>query len=175
MGSTSFEGRNNISVRTGSEVFQYSGYFEWPGLYNYIVSWMRSNLLKIYEPTFKDKTSQDGVTEREITIYGEVKVDRMIKRTIKIDLHLWDCQKVTVTKDGVSKDMERGRIQIKIATNIARDYQDIFNESGISKKLWVLYDKMTSNKFELTDWDDWFAKSHEFFIGIKNYLGVDTE
>ena len=164
----------DIPVRTGSEVFQFSGYFEWPGLYLYITSWMKANLLKIYEPVFKDKTNTNGVTEREISLYGEVKMDRMSKKKMKIDLHLWDCEKVEVTKDSKTKKLERGRIQIKINSSVDNDHQKLFS-TPTGRKLSPIYNKIIGIKYGATTLDDWFEKSHELFIGIKNYLGVDTE
>lgn len=162
-----------IKKGTGEE-FHYSGYFEWPGTYDFICGWMSKNQLKLCEKVFKDKTSKEGFTEREIGLIGNKKVDRMNQYWMYVDIKMWDCQEVEVTKDGKTQKMSRGRFRVRIKSEINRDYQDLFGRSDFWQKMWGLYEKLTTWDWTIPQWDYWYEKSYELHQKLREYLKTDT-
>lgn len=156
------------------EEFHYSGYFEWPGVYDFISGWLIKNQLKLYEKVYKDKLSKDGFTEREMTIVGEKTVDRMNKYQMTVIIKMWDCQDVEVTKDGITQKLCRGRFRVRIGAKILRDYQNLFNKNDFWIKMWGVYDKLMTYNFGFDHYDYWFTKSHDLHQALRDYLKTET-
>ncbi len=152
----------------------YSGYFDWAELYGFITGWMSKNQLKLYEPVFKDKTSKEGYTDRELTLYGEKKVDLMNKYMLTVEVKMWDCQDVDVTKDGKTQKLCRGRFRIRISANIDNDFQGLFNKSEFWKKFYTFYEHLIKWDWNFEHWDYWYTKCFELHSGIRRFLNMDS-
>lgn len=153
--------------------FNYSGYFDWPGLYATIMKWAGKEMLKIYEPLYKDKTTKQGFAEREFNWIFERKVDRMHKYTMNVNLRMWDIQNVEVTKDGVTKNLDRGRMRLRISAEMNNDYQGLFSKPPWDK-LFGVYGTIMNWDWGFQHWDPWYNKMFELQAEIKNFLGVDS-
>lgn len=152
----------------------YSGYYDWNELYSAFGKFASVNQLKIFEDPYKDKTTKDGFTEREFKWHMEKKVDRMHKYIMKLDVHMWDCQQVEVTKDGVTKKMELGRMRIQISSILDDDWQGIFDDSPWGK-FKGLYKAITGVDTGLNHEDYWCVdKMFEFQDSLKKVLGLDN-
>jgi hypothetical protein len=158
----------------GQTSVNYSGYFDWPGLYQVITGWAKKNGMKIFETVYKDKTGGTGFVEREWDIEFRVKVDRMNMYILNVYMHLWDCQKVDVTENGETKSVERGRIFVRLTTKIDRDFQNVFEGSPFWKKTRRVYYKLKFWDWAFEHWDAWYNKMYDLQKDIKVYLRMDT-
>lgn len=166
--------KSNKKDKGIGEEFHYSGYFEWPGVYDFICGWLKQNQLKLYEKTYKDKTSKDGFTEREISIFAEKAVDRMNKYHMGVEIKMWDCQEVEVTKDGTTQKLSRGRFRVRLYSDITEDYQDLFAGSPVWSKMKGLYNKLNTWNWGFEHWDYWYTKTFELHQALREYLKTDT-
>ena len=157
----------------GATAVNFSGYFDWPGLYQVLTGWAKKEGMRIFETVYKDKTG-GGFTERELDLEFRVKVDRMNLYILHIYMHLWDCQKVDITENGETKTMERGRIHIKLSTSIDRDFQGVFDESSFWKKMRRVYYRLRFWDWAFQHWDVWYNKMYDLQKDIKVHLRMDT-
>lgn len=155
--------------------FQYSGYYDWPKLYKLIISWAKSEEMKVYEPQYKDKASKMG-SEREIKWYFEKKVDQMHKYGLNVEIQMWDCVPVEITENGEKKKVERGRFRVGVSGFIDDDYQKLFEEKRWQrwKILRPLYNKIMQVQEGFTHWDDLHKKRYELLNEIKTFLDTET-
>jgi hypothetical protein len=158
----------------GAGDLRYSGYFDWPGLYNVFVTFAANEMMKIYETLYKDKTSGEGFAEREIEMTIDKKVDRLYRYQIKIAVKLWDCQEVDVKQNGVTKKMTRGRLRVRIVGIVQMDQQNKFQISETMQKMWTIYKKLTLWDYNFNHWDIMYAKQYELQAQVKAFLGLDT-
>lgn len=154
--------------------FNYSGYFDWPGLYTLLASWANKEMYKIYEPLYKDKVNKAGFTERELNWWLEKKVDRMHKYFIEVEIKMWDVQQVEITENKETKKLDRGRFRIRISSKIDKDFQNLYSDKK-NKNLWKIYSKVTNWDYNFNHWDFLYNKMFEFLNEIKNYVGVDSK
>jgi hypothetical protein len=167
---------NKTDKSTGQTGYlRFLGYFDWPGLYALLTSWANKEMYKIYEHVYKDKTSAEGFTERELEWYLEKKVDRLNKYIIKITIKMWDCQKVEVTQNEEKKILDRGRIRVLINTEIERDWQKKFEKSPTFEMFWKVYDRITTWDWNFDHWDALYSKKYELHDEVKKHLGLDTQ
>lgn len=152
----------------------YSGYIDWPKLYTVVTNWAKAEKMKIFEPAYKDKTDGQGFTEREITLTFLRKVDRMNRYEITIQMRLWDCQPVEITKNGAKKIVDRGRIRVNIDSQINRDWQNIFDESFFTKKLRRVFYTLRNWEWNLKHADTVLEKTYDLQKVIKEALEMDT-
>ena len=150
----------------------YSGYIDWPGFYGTLKKWMKGELLKIYEPLYKNKTGGDGYTERELKWICEKKVDRLNKYIMTVELKMWDVQPVEITQNGETKTVDRGRIRVFIQGSIDEDYQGKFGSSNFLKAMWKMYRKLIRWEWGFSHWDYWYNKQFELRDALRKTLGV---
>jgi hypothetical protein len=153
---------------------QIAGYFDWPKLYKDVTGWGSNELCQVWEEFYKDKVSPIG-KDIEIKWVFVRKVDRMHKYEMITFMKIWDCRPVEVTKDGTTKTLWYGRMQVYLTAKIDRDFQGLFDTPMMSK-LWGIYDAVTSMEhFGFNHWDHWYYKMYELQAVIKDNFGVDTK
>ncbi len=118
-----------------SEVIQFSGYFDFKKIYEFVAAWFKRREYEFHEKSYKRKKA-----EIELSWYAERAVNEYIMYTIKIAVHLYGdgngptpVDEVEVIKDGVKRRMMHGRIHIIISGVIESDYKDLYGNTQWDK------------------------------------------
>jgi hypothetical protein len=161
-------------VTTPTSTIKYVGFVDERKLLTTIRAWLISDGFEFKEPTYKNKTSAEGL-DIEIKIQGEKKVTSYVKYWIDIQMWIREIKEVPVVKDGVQQLAKEGKVWIETSGYLELDWQNRFGGSKFLQALQDIYHKAILKKtIEVKWWDNLYYKIYKLNSVIRNTLGFET-
>jgi len=158
-------------AETYTMVLKYKGVFDFHGLYNLIIDWLKDNKYEIQE-SFKYK-NKDLVYEVELKLTGFRKETEYVRFIPKFFIQIWGMKDVEVN----GKRLQKGRMKITIDATAELDYSNEYEGSKFLKELRKWYHKyIFSPKYDIGYyWDKLYFHMIAFQNKIKEFLGMYAE
>jgi hypothetical protein len=151
---------------------RYSGIFDFDGLYNLIIQWMKARRFWVMETKYKHKVPSPAGAEQEITFKGDKEVTEFYKEELAVDMHLWDMTEVEVEVAGVKKTLTNARIQIELSGKLIVDEEGIFAKPGLGRLLGDFYAKYVIKK-DIDTWgDELYYRMNKLHEAIKKFIDM---
>ncbi len=163
-----------INARTLT--IRYRGLFDFDGLYNVIVQWMKARRFWFHETKYKHKVSSPFGAEQEITFTGDKKVTDFYAHAITIDLHLWDMTEVEVVQKGIKKTLTNARMQIDIQGTLSLEYEKRWEVSTFwmaVRDWWMKY--IMRREVESIYYDEIYYRTYRLHNVIKKFLDMEAK
>jgi hypothetical protein len=150
-------------------VIKYNGTFDFNGLYNLIVDWLKDNSYEM-EESFKHKTKEHGI-DVELKLKGWRKENEYVKFYPVIFIKTFGMKDVEFK----GKKIQKGRMSITINGDVEFDYAGEYEKNKLLKELRKWYHKYVySQKYDMGFWWD---KMYYHCIGlhnkVKEFLGME--
>jgi hypothetical protein len=153
---------------------KFKGIFDYSGLLSMITDWMVSKSFETHQKKDKHKTRPTG-GETEFKIFGWRNLTEFIKWTITIEVWGWDQNDVEVVKNGEKKKMQRGRLWIRLNSEIIADRTARFDKDHLTVTLRkFLLDKVLLHRLDSIESDMLHYRVAELQTEIKRFLGMST-
>jgi len=117
------------TIKLDKHIIRYKGLFDFDGLYNLIVQWMKARRYWFHETKYKHKVPMPTGAEQEITFKGTKDITEYISQEIVIDFHLWDMTEVEVEQAGVKKTLTNARIEIVLTGALNMDIESRYEKT----------------------------------------------
>lgn len=161
--------------RIFSSKVKYAGLFEFADFYRFCYDWLQDDLgMNVVEEKYVEKIKGE---EKDIEIGWKAskKVTDYFKFEIGIDFRILGMKKVEVNKDGIKRKMNEGIIEIKISSDIIKDYEGKFEEDAFRKFLRAIYEKWVIPS-KISEYKDKLAEdSNDFLDQAKAYLDLESK
>lgn len=163
-------------LSTKKFIIRYKGLFDFDGLYNMMVQYLKARRYWIQEAKYKHKVPSPSGAEQEIRWTGNAKVNDYIMYDVIIDLHLWDMTEVEVIKEGVKKTLTNARIELIFQGFITIDYEKRFDVSPFWQGIKDWYNKyITKEDIESIYGDTLHYKMQHFVDNVKQFLDMQAK
>ncbi len=157
-------------------MIRYSGLFDFEGLYNVMVNWLKSRGYWFHEHTYKHKVPSPYGAEQEIGWKGEKEVTDYYKFIITVSFHLWDMTEVDVEKEGEKKKLTNARMEIILRCAVEIDYEKRFAKSPFWKFVSDWYHKYVMRRTIENVWvDTVYHRLYNLQNVIKEYLDMEAK
>ncbi|MBW2996533.1 hypothetical protein KY332_04505 [Candidatus Woesearchaeota archaeon] len=155
---------------------RYKGPFDFDGLYNLIVQWMKARKYWFHEKKYKHKVPLPTGAEQEITFIGDRDVTEFIKYEIKVDFHLWDMTEMEVEVKGVKKPITNARMQIILSGKVIVDPEARFGKSTFFINIRDFFLKYVLKKdIETVYGDELYYRVNKLHAAIKEFLDMQAK
>ena len=157
-------------------IIRYKGLFDYDGLYNMMVRWIKARRYWFHEGVYKHKVPSPYGAEHEIRWTADKKVNDYIKYNMSVELHLWDINEVEIIKDGEQKTLTNARIEIIIKPILEIDYEKRMEKN----KLWaaiadVYYKYFLKEDLESIYWDTIYYRAFRLHNLVKEFLDMEAK
>lgn len=125
---------------------KYIGLFDFDGLYQLLVDWMKNRRYWFKETSYKHKVPSPFGAEQEIDFSGEKRVTEHLTHSITIAIHLYDLTEVDIEQHGIKKKLTNARMEINFDGTIELDYQGIWKGKKFLETLRDFYYKYIIRK-----------------------------
>ncbi len=157
-----------------TSTIKYVGFVDERKLLTTIRAWMIDEGFEFKEPTYKNKTTPDGL-DIEIKIIGEKKVTSYVKFWVELLLWVREIKEVSVVREGVQQTAKEGKVWIETSGYLELDWQNRFGGSRFMQALQDFYHKAILKKtIEVKWWDTLYYKIYKLNSVIRNTLGFET-
>jgi hypothetical protein len=163
-----------VSENTAKVPLLYKGTFDFHAIYHTIIDWFALHECWVYEELYKDKISGPDVTEKEIKLYGEVKIDDFVMWDATITIKAWDA-KVVEQRGPSGHKMIQGRLEVVITGHIITDYQKTFAGDGLASKARKIVNKLTSRGTISLLFGQFYGRAYGLQGDLKKILNIPTE
>ena len=164
------------NIDTEKFIIRYKGLFDFDGLYNLIVQWMKSRRYWFHEETYKHKVPFPSGAEQEINFKGDKKIDEFHMHAINIYFHLWDMTEVEVEVDGVKKTLTNARMEITLNGNLTLDYEKRYEKNNFLMTIRDFFLKYVIKENVETMWyDEMRYRVFKLHGAIKDFLDMQTK
>ncbi len=152
-------------------MIKYRGIFDFNGLYDFVVDWLKDNKYEIKE-SFKYKNKEFGY-EVELKLDGWRKETEYIKVLPGIFIQVWGMKDVEVN----GKKLQKGRMRITINCALEMDYSGEYERSRLLRELRKWYHKYVfSSRYDTGyHWDRMYFHMVAFQNKLKEFLGMHAE
>ena len=155
---------------------RYKGLFDFDGLYNLIVQWMKARRYWFHETKYKHKVPLPTGAEQEISFKGEKDVTEFYQHHITVDFHLWDMTEVEVDVKGVKKTLTSARMDIVLGGALNIDHQKRFEQSTLWQNVRDFFLKyILKNEVESIWADEVRYRMYKLHDAIKTYLDMQAK
>jgi len=155
---------------------RYKGLFDFDGLYNLIVQWMKAQGYYFEETKYKHKVPLPTGAEQEITFKGSKDVTEFYQHNIVVDFHLWDMTEVEVELAGVKKTLTSARMEIVLSGNLNIDYEKRFEKNVFWQNIRDFFMKyIIKEDIESTWYDELRYRIYKLHDAIKQYLDMQAK
>ena len=155
---------------------RYTGLFDFDGLYNMIVQWMKSRRYWFHETKYKHKVPLPTGAEQEITFKGDKDVTDFYKHEIVIDFHLFDMTEVEVEQQGVKKTLTSARMDIVISGALNIDYEKRYDQSTLLQNIRDFFLKyVLKQELESVWYDELRYRLYKLHNAVKEYLDMQAK
>ena len=122
------------------EKVEYSGIFNFAGLYNFVNSWLKEENYKVSEDKYSEKTSGN---KRDIVIEWKAakEISDYYKAEYKIKFEISDLTDVEVEIEGKTKTSNKGKATVEIKGAIIKDHKGKWQTSPFSRMARDIYNK----------------------------------
>jgi hypothetical protein len=164
------------SVPTRKFLLRYKGLFDFDGLYNMMVQYLKANRYWFHEYKYKHKVPSPLGAEQELFWRGEKKVNEYIQYQIFIEIHLWEITEVEVMQKGNKKTLTNARMEINLRGQMDIDYEKRYDESTFLQAIKDFYNKyIAKRELESIFWDTIHYRCQKFLNVIKEYLDMQAK
>lgn len=164
------------SLGTPQLIIRYKGLFDYDGLYNLIVRWMKARRYWFHEEVYKHKVPSPYGAEQEFTFTGDKKLNDYIKYNLKVSFHLWDMTEVEVIQDGKKKTLTNARIEILFSGNVEVDYEKRMEKSRIWAAIADVYYKyFLKEDLESVHHDTLYYRLYKLHALVKEFFGMQAK
>jgi len=164
------------TIPTNKLTIRYKGLFDFDGLYNAIVQWMKARRFWFHETKYKHKVPSPLGAEQEITFTGDKKVTDFYMHAITVDLHLWDMTEVEVVQKGIKKTLTNARLQIDIQGTLFLDWEKRWETSTFwvaVRDWWLKY--IMRREIESIWYDEIYYRTYRLHKIIKDFLDMEAK
>lgn len=164
------------SLAAPQMIIRYKGLFDYDGLYNIMVQWLKARGFWFHERTYKHKVPSPLGAEQEIEWTAEKKVTDYYKFVYSIKWHLWDMTEVEVVKEGVKKVLTNARLEIKLKGVLEIDWKKRLGGSTFWTFVRDWYHKYIIRKDIETIWGDtMYYRLQRLHKLIKDFLDMEAK
>jgi hypothetical protein len=164
------------SMPTRNFILRYKGLFDFDGLYNTMVQYLKANRYWFHEYKYKHKVPSPLGAEQEIFWKGEKKITEYIQYRILVAFHLWEVTEVEVVQKGVKKTLTNARMEIQLRGWMDIDYEKRYETSTFLQNLKDFYNKyIVRRELESIYWDTLHYRCQKFLSVIKDYLDMQAK
>lgn len=157
-------------------IVRYRGLFDYDGLYNVMVQWIKARGYWFHERAYKHKVPTALGAEQEIEWDAEKKITDYYKFTIGIKWHLWEITEVEVVKEGVKKVLTNARLEIKINGNLEIDWERRMGSSTFWTIVSDWYHKYIIRREIETIWyDTMYYRLQRLHKLVKDFLDMEAK
>lgn len=165
-----------LKLPTRKFVLRYKGLFDFDGLYNLMIQWLKARRYWFHETKYKHKVPSPKGAEQQIGWKAERKVTDYIEYVLSIELHLWDMTEVEVVQKGVKKTLTSARMEIVFQGVVNLDYEKRWEQSTIWIILRDFYNKyIAKEELESIYWDTLQYKTQQFMNVVKEFLDMQAK
>lgn len=164
------------TYETPTLIIRYKGLFDFNGLYNLMVQWMKARRFWFHEDTYKHKVPTALGAEQELLWKGNKKITEFYMQDIRIYIHLWDMTEVEVVQKGVTKKLTNARIEMIISGVVTIDYEKRWEESTFYMALLDFYRKyIAKEEIETGYTDQLYYRMYKLHAAIKEFLDMQAK
>jgi hypothetical protein len=156
-------------------IIQYSGLFDFDGLYAAIIDWAKLYGFQWEEVDFKHKVPNSKGAEQEFKWAMHKKITDYVGNKINITVHMWDLLEVEVESGGKKKMLSNARLYLWLEPVVEFDWQKRFQEGGkLAKLLGKWYNKVMDR--EASNYlDQLYYRTWDLQAIIKSYFGMQSK
>ncbi|MEE9525209.1 MAG: hypothetical protein V3V78_01210 [Candidatus Woesearchaeota archaeon] len=163
-------------IQVEKNMIRYKGLFDFDGLYNLIVQWMKSRKYWFHEQKYKHKVPLPTGAEQEITFIGTKNVTEFYSNEMKVDFHLWDMTEVEIEKNGVKKTLTNARMTITLSATLLIDPEKRFEKTAFWQSIRDFFLKYIMRQNVETIWaDELRYRVYKLHAVIKEFLDMQTK
>ncbi len=126
-----FQAQGSVGSSAGPQRIQYTGLFDFDGLYAAVVDWAKNYGFMWHEKDYKHKVPTARGAEQELFWILTKNVTHYYKYEINIIVHVYDMREVTIEHGGKKKTLINGRISFILSGKVHWDWQSVFKGSYI--------------------------------------------
>ncbi len=153
---------------------QYTGLFDFDGLFAAIIDWAKNYGFMWHEWEYKHKVPSPKGAETEHKWVLHKSINEYVRYEILITVHVWDMLEVEVEVDGKKKSLTNARIYIWLETTVFYDWQEKFKGGKITKKLGEIYNKWMDRDLSVY-LDQAYYRSWDLQAIIKTYFDMQSK
>ena len=157
-------------------IIRYKGLFDFDGLYNLMVRWLKARRYWFKETDYKHKVPGPYGAEKEIYWMAEKKINDYIGYTIKMYTHLFEINDVEVIKDGEKKRLMNARLEIYFDAWVTVDFEKRMERSKIWAALADVYYKyFLKEDLESIHHDTLYYRLFRLHNLVKEFLDMEAK
>lgn len=169
------EAQGYVNTSAGRQRIQYSGLFDFDGLYTAIVDWAKNYGFLWHEKTYKHKVPSSLGAEQELEWELSKNATPYYKYEILIWVHIYEMKEVTIDYNGKKKALINGRISFIIEGRVHWDWQSVFKGSPFRKWLGKMLISGLEKDLSSIHWDTLTYRILNLHNLIKQYLDLQTK
>jgi hypothetical protein len=151
----------------------YKGAFDFHAIYHAVLDWFAMHECWVYEELYKDKVSGPDITEKDIKLFGEVRIDEFVMWNCTINIRVWDA-KILDQRGPSGHKLIQGRLEVLINGQIITDYQQAFEGDGLATAFRKIVNKLTSRGTVSTLFGQYYGRTYMLQGTCKKILGMST-
>ena len=151
-------------------IIRFKGVFDWQGLYRLARMWFESNNYKFNEKRYKHKGD-----EVEVDMYGERKIDEMIKYDVYVHFHIWHLRDIEVVEGTRTLKRNQGIIHIEIHSTLKLDWQGRFSQGRFNQMLYKWWKVVKKREIEAKFIEPLTFDMYRLHTDIKTFLNMSTD
>jgi hypothetical protein len=163
-----------VRFSTAKVPLLYKGVFDFHAIYHAVIDWFALHECWVYEELYKDKVSGPDITEKEIKIYGEVRIDEFVMWNATVAIRVWDA-KITEQRGPSGHKMIQGRLEVLVTGEIITDYQEAFAGDGLATHVRKLVNKLTSRGTVSVLFGQFYGRAYSLQETCKRILNIPTQ
>lgn len=160
------EKKRTIEVIEG-QIIKHIGLFDFNGILDTINAWFSKHNYDFFQKGHSQKPKPAGAYF-EGTWKGTKEVTEYVRFNLQIDIWLRDMQDVAIEKDGKTKKINKGNIEITFNSSMDKDYKDIFsNRKGETTEFYKFVREMYEKyiiKSNMSSYEDKLLDETQDFI-----------
>lgn len=157
-------------------IIRYKGLFDYDGLYNLVVRWMKARRYWFSESVYKHKVPSPYGAEQEFKFEGEKKVNDFVNYIMNMHFHLWDMTEVEVVREGEKKTLTNARMEIIFGATVVLDYEKRMEKHKIwSAIVDVYYKYFLKEDIESLYSDTLYYRLYRLHALIKQFLDMEAK
>ena len=155
---------------------QYTGVFDFDGMYAAIIDWAKNYGYMWHERSYKQKVPSPRGAEMEFEWDMSKNVTEYIRYKIMLTVHTWDTSETDVEVDGKKKTLTNSRLYIIINSVVETDWQERFAKgSKFTRKLGGWYEKLTAKNLEGVYADQLYYRVWNLHALLKKYFDLQSK
>jgi len=159
------------TVFTGK--IKYSGVFSFKDFYKFCYEWLTEEIgLKITENKYSEKLTGES-KNIEVRWNGKKDITDYFQMESELIFFIWGLKNVEVTQGGKKIETNQGIVELRLSSNLIRDYKGKFEMNALNKFLRSIYEKWVIVS-RIEEFENKIAEESDEFLGQgKAYLDLE--